>query len=138
MSIDYFGQKLAVCSIFVLFTKRSKLERKQNKQRVNSRQTVSKQGEPIARVPQVLENQKRTLRAYFRGVGQVQYRFAIRISFLYIQKDRDIIRNSRTTRKDRSCIYFRIYVQYKGIGKLYQRIGDVSIRVDRGGIIYSE
>ena len=74
--------------MFVLFTNWSKLERKQNKQRVNSGQTVSKQGEPIARVLPYLKFAFGVLGAFFGGVGQVKDRLAIRIPPQYIQKDR--------------------------------------------------
>ena len=74
MSIDYLVQKLMFCSMFVLFTNWSKLERKQNKQRVNSGQIVSKQGEPIGQVGWVLERPKTHSTGLFSGcrIGLVQ------------------------------------------------------------------
>ena len=80
MSIDYFGQKLVFCSMFVLFTKLSKLERKQNKQRVNSVQIVSKQGEPIGRLPKDLPDPFRRCRPPYSvpriGLVQVAYPYS--------------------------------------------------------------
>ena len=72
-----------VCSFRIVL----KRERKQNRQGVNSRQIVSKQGEPIARRLPYLKIAFGSLRGYFRGVGQVKDRFAIRIPPQCIQRD---------------------------------------------------